>query len=236
MHIYIEQQKNQNGIAKSLELNDEDIVLAELIGLLHDIGRFEQAKKYNTFLDKISINHAEYGVKILFEDNLIRKFIEDNQYDEIIEKAILNHNKAEIESIADERVLLHCKIIRDADKLDIFNVILNDKLENVYPLEQYKKEPIAQTIKEEFIKNHLISYSNAKSCVDFLVGQIAFVFNMNFLYGLKKIYDQKYVEKIIKKFDAKDEETLKVLDKFKNIAKKYMQDKIKEGKICLKNY
>lgn len=236
MHIYIEQQKNQNGIAKSLELNDEDIVLAELIGLLHDIGRFEQAKKYNTFLDKISINHAEYGVKILFEDNLIRKFIKDNQYDEIIKKAILNHNKAEIESIADERVLLHCKIIRDADKLDIFNVILNDKLENVYPLEQYKKEPITQTIKEEFIKNHLISYSNAKSCVDFLVGQIAFVFNMNFLYGLKKIYDQKYVEKIIKKFDAKDEETVKVLDKFKNISKKYMQDKIKEGKICLKNY
>ena len=54
-------------IATSLNLSEEDIKLAELIGLLHDIGRFEQVRKYNTFIDKISINHGEYGVKILFE-------------------------------------------------------------------------------------------------------------------------------------------------------------------------
>ena len=62
-----------------LNLSEEDILLAELIGLLHDIGRFEQIKNYHTFLDKESIDHAEYGNKILFEDDLIRNFItEDN--------------------------------------------------------------------------------------------------------------------------------------------------------------
>ena len=35
--------------AKSLNLSKEDVELAELIGLLHDIGRFEQIKKYNTW-------------------------------------------------------------------------------------------------------------------------------------------------------------------------------------------
>ena len=66
-------------IATSLNLSEEDIKLAELIGLLHDIGRFEQVRKYNTFIDKISINHGEYGVKILFEDNLIEKLdVDDN--------------------------------------------------------------------------------------------------------------------------------------------------------------
>ena len=61
---------------KSLNLTEEDIELAKLIGLLHDIGRFEQIRIYDTFSDKDSIDHANLGVKILFEDGLIRNFIE----------------------------------------------------------------------------------------------------------------------------------------------------------------
>lgn len=82
-------------LATKLELEDEDIKLAELIGLLHDIGRFEQLKQYNTFVDRNSINHGEFGVHVLFneKDGIIRNFIEDKQYDDIIKKAILNHNK-----------------------------------------------------------------------------------------------------------------------------------------------
>lgn len=68
--------------------------LAELIGLLHDIGRFEQIKRYNTFIDKNSINHGQLGVKILFDDNQIRRFIKDSKYDDIIKTAILNHNRS----------------------------------------------------------------------------------------------------------------------------------------------
>ena len=59
-------------LAEELRLDKEDIELAELIGLLHDIGRFEQIRIYHTFVDKDSINHGEYGVKVLFEDGLIR--------------------------------------------------------------------------------------------------------------------------------------------------------------------
>ena len=111
-HIYRTAEEAKS-IAENLKLNEEDTLLAELIGLLHDIGRFEQVKKYNTLVDSISVNHGEYGVKVLFEDGLIRSFIEDNQYDEIIKKAILNHNKNNIDSnITDERELLHCKIMR----------------------------------------------------------------------------------------------------------------------------
>ena len=48
-------------IATDLELSEEDILLAELIGIFHDIGRFEQVKRFNTFVDRDSINHGEYG-------------------------------------------------------------------------------------------------------------------------------------------------------------------------------
>ena len=235
-HIYRTSEEAKK-IAKNLNLNEEDILVAELIGLLHDIGRFEQAKKYNTFLDKISVNHAEYGIKVLFEDGLIRKFIENNKYDEIIKKAILNHNRNEIDSnITDERERLHCKIIRDADKLDIFNAIIIESLEAAYPLEIYPKEGISEEIKTGLIQNHKIDYSNIQSCVDLLVGQIAYVFDINYLYSLKKIYDENYLEKIIKKFNAKGEETINNLKELKDIAERYIEDKIKEGEICLKNY
>ena len=80
-------------IAKSLKLTEEDITLAKLIALLHDIGRFEQIRIYNTFSDKDSIDHADFGVKVLFEDNLIRNFIKEDRFDNIIYKSIKNHNK-----------------------------------------------------------------------------------------------------------------------------------------------
>ena len=226
-HIY-RTAENAKVLAENLKLSEEDILLAELIGLLHDIGRFEQVKRYNTFLDSISVNHAEYGVKVLFQDNLIRRFIENDKYDEIIKKAILNHNKNRIEDGCNERELLHCKIIRDADKIDIYNVILTDALEAAYPLDRYPKDRISEEVIDGFVNNKKIDYSKIKSCVDVLVAQIAYVFDINYLYSLKKIDDEGYLEKIIKKFDSKDEQTIMHLNELKDIAKKYMQDKIKE--------
>ena len=62
-------------IAKSLKLNQEQIELAEIIGLLHDIARFDQYSIYHTFSDVKSIDHGDLGVEILKKNNYIRKFI-----------------------------------------------------------------------------------------------------------------------------------------------------------------
>ena len=44
------------------------------LGLLHDIGRFEQLTQYGTFKDADSVDHAELGADILFKDGLIESF------------------------------------------------------------------------------------------------------------------------------------------------------------------
>ena len=106
-------------IAEELKLSEEEIKLATLIGLLHDIGRFEQYTKWKTFSDRISTNHGVLGSKILEEKNFIRTFVTENKYDEIIKKAIINHNKYQIDENLNETELLYSKIIRDADKIDI---------------------------------------------------------------------------------------------------------------------
>ena len=121
---------NEN-LAKQLELDEEDVKLARLIGLLHDFGRFEQYSVYATYDDDLSFDHADYAVEVLFNGNEIRKYIADNRYDNIIKMAIKNHNKFAIEGNLNEKELLHTKMIRDTDKLDIlyngmsfFNIIL----------------------------------------------------------------------------------------------------------------
>ena len=83
-------------LAYRLGLSDEEIKLARLIGLLHDIGRFVQWDKFKTFKDKDSIDHADASCNYLFKEGHIRDYIEDSNYDSIIEKAISNHNKFEI--------------------------------------------------------------------------------------------------------------------------------------------
>ena len=124
--------ENAKNIAIKLNLPEEDILLAELIGLLHDIGRFEEITFLKQF-DSVVFDHARYGVKMLFEDNLIRNFIDDDKYDEIIKTVINNHSRLVIEESLNDRCLLHSKIIRDADKLDNFRVKKEEKIEAIFP-------------------------------------------------------------------------------------------------------
>lgn len=215
-------------IAEYLNLSREDTQLAELIGLLHDIGRFEQIKRYNTFMDKDSINHAEFGVQILFEDNLIRKFIKTNQYDEIIKTAILNHNKPRIEeNELTEKEIMHCKIIRDADKIDIYYVLITEELKNSYGSENIKDEEISEEIFNEFKNDHIINYKNIKTSADLFVAHIAYVFDFYYEYSLKIIKEHDYINRLEQKIDFKNAKTLEYIDKINYIVNKYINECIK---------
>ena len=115
-------------IAERMGLSDEDVFLARIIALLHDIGRFEQLKRYDSFLPD-TMDHAAYGVKVLFREGMIRRFLPEECWDDIIETAIAKHSDFALEGIDDEKTLLHARIIRDADKLDNCRVKLEDPLE-----------------------------------------------------------------------------------------------------------
>ena len=60
--------KESTDISSRMQLSEEDTTLAKIIGLLHDIGRFEQLKRFDSFLTD-TMNHAAYGVKILFNND-----------------------------------------------------------------------------------------------------------------------------------------------------------------------
>ena len=212
-------------LAENLKLSQEDIELAELIGLLHDIGRFEQVKRYNTFVDKDSINHGEYGVKILFEDGLIREFIKNDKYDRIIKLAILNHNKADIEKGLTKRENLHARIIRDADKTDIFSVLTTGDKEAIWEKADLSNDIITDEIYREFIEDKSINYKNRKTSADILVSHFAYVYNFNFKETLEVIRQNNYIDKLYKRFIFNDKETMKKFNNIYETAKKYLEEK-----------
>ena len=93
-------------IAGSLELPQEEVDLAWLCGLLHDVGRFEQLRNYGTFIDAQSIDHAMYGAEILFDQGRIRDYLEDDREDDILRKVVACHSAYRIPEEYDERTVL----------------------------------------------------------------------------------------------------------------------------------
>ena len=217
------QAENSKRIAENLNLSQEDIELAELIGLLHDIGRFEQVRLYHTFVDKDSINHGEYGAKVLFEDGLIRKFIKDDKFDRIIKLAIVNHNRADIEEGLTEREKLHAKIIRDADKTDIFTILISGDKKAIWEKADLSDDKISDEIYREFVEDKRINYKERKTSADILVSHFNYVYDLNFPETRKIIRDNKYIDKLYQRFKFNDAETMKRFNEIYRLSKEYIE-------------
>lgn len=162
-------------LAFRLGLEKEKIELAKVIGLLHDIGRFEQIRKFDIIDDlQTNTDHAKESCIYLFDNKYIRNFIEDSKYDSIIKKAIHNHNKLEIEEGLTKEELLFSKMIRDMDKVDIFRVLAID-FERFFKASEVSEEVLREFQKESTIPNELI-----KTNSDSTLSTLSFIFDINF--------------------------------------------------------
>ena len=171
-------------IAISLKLNEKDIYIASLCGLLHDIARFSQWTKYQTYVDKKSFDHGDEGERILSET--ITNFTNDSEISSIVMKSTKYHNKINVPSL-DERYLLFIKIVRDADKLDIMieqgNYISTDKIE-------LKKELLESIYNKQVCKNEYMTNE-----VDVIIRIISWIFDLNYKYSYLYLVDKRIIEK-----------------------------------------
>lgn len=223
--------RNAKELATKLNLSDEDINLAELIGLLHDIGRFEEIKIMSGF-NSVEFNHATYASKMLFEDNLIRSFIDDDKYDDIIKNAIENHNKLNIDNDLDDRSLLHARIIRDADKLDNYRVKKEEKIEEIFAGRVNSKEEI----EESEISNKVYETVLSKKCVDihdrvfpldYWICVLAFTFDLYFKETLQIVKDNNYIDILVDRFDYKNDDSKNKMEEIRKTLNDYVQSKLK---------
>ena len=210
-------------LAKKIKLDKEKIELAKVIGLLHDIGRFEQWKNYQTFKDMDSIDHADLGVEILKKDDYLRKFMKDKRYDTIILDSIKYHNKYIIPNNLDEETLLFTKIIRDADKLDILYLYIDKEID----LELDEKE-FSPNVYEKLLRGETMNRKEIKTKTDRLSVSLGFVYDINFKESFKFLKEKKYYDKIIKIYQdkTKNEKLKEQLDIIKKEINHYIEVKI----------
>ena len=213
-------------IAVRMGLSQEDVDLAMLIGLLHDIGRFEQLKRYDSF-EPTTMDHAMEGVHILFDEGMIRRFIEDDQYDELIRTAIARHSDFELKDIGDERTLLHARLIRDADKLDNCRVKLEDSVEvllNKTP-EEVGREAISDQVFRSVCDRRSIYSPDRRTAMDYWVSYVAYVYDINFKETLQIIRENNYMSRIIHRIPCENEDTAEKMKKIEEDISAYLEEK-----------
>lgn len=175
-------------ISRNENFTEDEINLAKLIGLLHDYGRFEQLNKYNTYNDFKSIDHGDLGCFILFDENEIKKYTNDNL--ETIYNSIKYHNKYELPSL-DDKTIKFCKLVRDADKIDILYIFIN----KIIALEEQDEE-ISEVVKNDFFNKKTIKLLDCKNKNDKIIVYLAFIFDINYDSSIKYIKENKMHEKL----------------------------------------
>lgn len=211
-------------IAESLGLSEPDVDIAWLLGMLHDIGRFEQIRRFGTFNDVQSVDHAEFGADLLFKEGLIRKFaegyyeecelarsgneeaeqiIKNNEHHNkdtgLLEMAIRQHNKYRVKEDLTERQRMFCDILRDADKVDIFKVNADIPMEIIYDVttEELNNGIITKEVLESFYKKETVLKSVRRSAVDHIVGHISLLFELVYKESYRQAKEQGYVYKLL---------------------------------------
>ena len=187
-------------LAHFLKLDEHDTELAEIIGLFHDVGRFRQYSIYKTFNDAQSEDHADLGLTVIDElDFFNRLSAVDN---DLIRFAIKNHNKMHIKPTDEQRKILFAKLIRDADKLDIYRVLEPFLAqENAHKMPKFIKGKERPDISPDFVANFIAGkqadYRQIRTNGDRKIVRLMWVYDVNFAWTMRKIVERGYIEKII---------------------------------------
>ena len=212
-------------ICRRKNLGPEDTELAKIIALLHDIVRFEQLKQFDSF-EPSTMDHAAYGVKILFQESMIRRFLNEDQWDDIIRTAIAKHSDFILEDVSDPRTLLHAKLIRDADKLDNFRVKLEDDFMTFMGIteEETGTLKISPGIYETVFRNSTILSSDRITKMDYWVSYIVHIFDLNFRESMDIVAENNYIQRLIQRVPYSDPDTARKMQEIQKHAENYVME------------
>lgn len=177
-----------DAVAREQGWSPQDIDLAWLCGLLHDMGRFEQLRRWDTFKDAESMSHAALGVEVLFGENpadapattSIRDFIEADENDELIRASIAYHSDFRLPEELDERTRRFCDIVRDGDKVDIMRTIADSTVDTILKVDEktFLASHFSSPTLAAFDEHRCVARDERDEPADFLAGLICFMFEL----------------------------------------------------------
>jgi HD domain-containing protein len=103
-------------------LSENESLIASAVALLHDVGRFPQYRRWRTFRDNDSANHASLAIDVIRAENILAGLDQSEQL--LIEEAVRFHNLLKPPARFKSPTRRYIDLIRDADKLDIWRVFV----------------------------------------------------------------------------------------------------------------
>jgi len=183
-------------------MNRSDLANFKRGALLHDVGRFEQFKKYRTYKDSTSEDHSVIGLRIIRQERILEGL--DAHERHWIERAVDYHNKMALPAGLDEKTALFSKIIRDTDKLDIYYIAMEN-------FRQYHENPCTFQLEIEFPDEpccsseildavehgRLVDYRLLRTMNDVKLLELDWAYDIYFGATLRRIVELGYLKQII---------------------------------------
>lgn len=200
-----------SGLARDLGLGPAPARLAAVLGLLHDIGRFEQYAVHGTFTDSRSVDHGVFGARVVERIGILAP-LDDHRRD-IVTFGIRHHNQASLPADAPADHLLFARLVRDADKLDIFRLIARHggRLDAAYcdpageplPADRSVSPPVAAAITE----GRIVAAADVRNRQDLILLRMGWVADINTRPALVQIRRRGVVDALAAHLQQTNETT-----------------------------
>ncbi len=203
-------------IAAGMEWAEGEVNLAEAVGLFHDIARFPQFEQYGTFVDADSVDHGDLGFQIVEKEGLLDGLAAAPR--ELILHSVQYHNKKHLPPELTVHEEKHLRLIRDADRLDIFFVCwraiqtgqIHDNPEISMGIDF--NGPPTDAVLDQFERGEAIDYCNLHSMADRFVLQLSWIYMMSYDSTKRMIRERKILEKFISVLPVKTDRLMKCFE------------------------
>lgn len=187
---------NADALCKAHDFSPSLAYLTRLAALFHDIGRFEQYKRFHTFNDSISLDHARLGFRML-KENRVLDFLEPDDR-RLVLIAVLLHNKKTLPTVLRQNYLKCVRAVRDADKLDILPVVIeymaSEKKDPTITLGlQDRPDYFSSQVLEQVLSRSLVNYQDMVYVNDFKLLMLSWVYGLNFAHSFALLDQNNYV-------------------------------------------
>jgi putative nucleotidyltransferase with HDIG domain len=184
-------------IAAAQGLEQENLLLAETIALLHDVGRFEQYRQYRTFRDSISVNHAALGAEIIREIDLLADLSPRER--DLVNDSVESHNVFTIPKKISGEHRFFLELLRDADKLDIWRVFTEfyeqpeTERSSVAGLGFPDRPGCSPDVLDKVANGEIVRLSSAQTLNDFKLVQLSWVYDLTFPESFRMVAERDAV-------------------------------------------
>ena len=168
--------------------------------MLHDLSRFSQFRASGSFNDAASFDHGDRSAEIAAAEGWVAEL--EHRTAEAVLTAVAWHNKPAIPEGLSPDALTLTRLVRDADKLDIFNVVLTHlahPAEN--PAVTFSLDPdagVTPAIAAAIAEGRQVMHRDMRSAADFVAAKLLWPFDLNFAWSKREFLRRDYIDRLMK--------------------------------------